>query len=309
MGSRKNKNRRPNKPPTEGLLLNNATYNDYLDRFRRIALSIFSWENLPDTMDGRYIEECLYSDGQASLLFDPLVGYLNTRATSSGALNIYGLPNKIHCYSYTAFNQNRKLYTGGEGDVEKDAVLVMNDWDRTPTLPKLELFALRLMEAQRTADINIASQRTPILILTDQDQLITTKNAYSQFNDNEPVIVGDKNSLSHDTIKAIKTDAPFIADKINDYKREIWNEFLTYMGINNLQSEKKERLINSETASNNEVINLNMQAMLAPRQKACEQFNALTGLNISVKVRSDLNNIVKNEESAFTSDKTEAENE
>ena len=76
---------------------------------------------------------------------------------------------------------------------------------------------------------------------------------------------------------------------------------LSYLGINNL-SEKKERLISDETNSNNELINMNLQSYLAPRKKACEQFNekfGLTGDNtIDVKVRSDLLNIIKNEGSA-----------
>ena len=84
------------------------------------------------------------------------------------------------------------------------------------------------------------------------------------------------------------------------YKREIWNEFLTTMGLQNL-SEKKERLISNEVDSNNEVINMNLQALLIPRKDACRQFNEKYGLSgdkaIDVKVRSDLYNIVKQYES------------
>ena len=66
--------------------------------------------------------------------------------------------------------------------------------------------------------------------------------------------------------------------------------------------EKSERLITDEANSNNELINLNLQASLAPRQEACKQFNELYGLTgtdkeIKVRVRSDLHNIIKNVES------------
>ena len=37
--------------------------------------------------------------------------------------------------------------------------------------------------------------------------------------------------------------------------------------------DKKERLITDEANSNNELINLNLQSYLAPRQEACKQFN------------------------------------
>lgn len=166
----------------------------------------------------------------------------------------------------------------------------------------MELFALRLYEAERTADINIKAQKTPVLLLMDEKQRLTMENLYSQYEGNKPVIFGDKNSLGENVIKAINTQAPFIADKIIDYKKEIWNEALTFLGINNIMVDKKERLITDEANSNNELINLNLQSYLAPRQEACRQFNEKFGFTgtdkeISVRVRSDLHNIIKNAQS------------
>lgn len=166
----------------------------------------------------------------------------------------------------------------------------------------MELFALRLYEAERTADINIKAQKTPVLLLMDEKQRLTMENLYSQYEGNRPVIFGDKNSLGENVIKAINTQAPFIADKIIDYKKEIWNEALTFLGINNIMVDKKERLITDEANSNNELINLNLQSYLVPRQEACRQFNEKFGFTgtdkeISVRVRSDLHNIIKNAQS------------
>jgi hypothetical protein len=117
--------------------------------------------------------------------------------------------------------------------------------------------------------------------------------------------MGDKNQVGEGVVKSVNTGAPFIADKIMEYKKQIWNEALQYLGINTLQTEKKERLITDEASSNNELINLNLQSMLVPRQEACKQFNKLFGLEgtdkeISVRVRSDLFNIIKQEESVIT---------
>ena len=94
-------------------------------------------------------------------------------------------------------------------------------------------------------------------------------------------------------------------DKITEYKKEIWNEALTYLGINSISINKKERLTESESNENNELVNLNLQAMLIPRMKACQEFNELFGLTgtdkeISVRVRSDLYNIIKKEMSTTT---------
>lgn len=297
----------------DSLIVNDATYVDYLNRFRRIALSMFEWVNLPKSMDARYLEQCLYYNGQASLLFDKKYGFINTKCAGSGYVNIYGLPDKFNCFSY-GFNSMRKLYTGlnpllSENQFENqknyECILVMNNWDRTPTAGSMELFAWRLYLAQRTCDVNISGQRFPVMIVGDEKQRLMLENLYNQYNGNQPFIFGNKNQLNDDMLKAIKTDSPYVADKITEYKKEIWNEALTYLGINNISVQKKERLTESESNENNELVNLNLQSMLAPRMEACRQFNEKYGLTgtdreISVRVRSDLKNIIKMEQSVVS---------
>lgn len=284
----------------DAMLMNNQTYVDYLERMKKICLSMFEWQNLPESMNARFIEMCLYYNGQAAFLYDDEFGYINTMACDGGYINIYGLPTEVQCYSYR-FNQRRSLYTVDTGEEKgKECILVMNNYERVPTAATISLFAYRLAEAQRTADVNIKAQRTPILITTDQKQYFTLKKMYEEYDGNSPAIFADKNVISPDALKAIKTDAPFIVNDIMEYKLKIWDEFLTFMGLNNL-AEKKERFVTSEVDSNNEVINLNLQALLIPRKEACRQFNEKYGLMgehaIDVKVRSDLYNVVKEFES------------
>ena len=284
----------------DALLMNDQTYNDYLERMKKICLSMFEWENLPPSMDARYIEMCLFYQGQAALLYHSDYGYINTMAADGGYINIYGLPTEINCYSYR-FNERRSLYTEDIGEEkDKECILVMNNYERYPTTSSICLFAYRLASAQRTADVNISSNRFPVLLTTDQKQYYTLKKMYEEYDGNTPAIFADKNLITPDALKALKTDAPFLCNDIMEYKREIWNEFLTTMGIQNL-SEKRERLITGEVDSNNELLNLNLQALLVPRKRACEQFNEKYGLMgnkaINVKVRSDLYNVVKQFES------------
>lgn len=309
MGKRKNFMRH-NYQFVDNLLVNDATFIDYLERFKKVALSVFEWVNLPKSMNAMWLEKCLYYHGQASFLKDKKYGFINTNCSTNGDLNIYGLPVNLNCYSFE-YSSNRKLYTGlieGLTEAQKEqrefyeCILIQNNWDRTPTAGSMELFAYRLYEAERTADVNIKAQKTPVLLLVDEKQRLTMENVYSQYDGNKPVIFGDSKNLNPDSLRAIKTEAPFIADKIIDYKKEIWNEALTFLGINNIMVDKKERLITDEANSNNELINLNLQSYLAPRQEACRQFNEKFGFTgtekeISVRVRSDLHNIIKNAQS------------
>ena len=298
----------------DALELNNATFNDYLYRFTRIALSMFEWVNLPKSMDARYLEKCLFYNGQAALLKDKTYGFINTKAAANGYVNIYGLPTKINCFSYS-YQSVRTLYTGlnenlSEAQMEyqknNECILVMNNEERLPTAGSLELFAWRLYNADRTCDVNITAQKTPVMIITDEKQRLTMMQMYNQYNGNMPFIFGDKNLLADgNKVEALTTSAPYIVDKISEYKKEIWNEALTFLGINNIARDKKERLTENESNENNELVNLNLQAMLIPRMRACKQFNEKFGLTgtdkeISVRVRSDLYNIIKQEESVIS---------
>ena len=298
----------------DALELNNATFNDYLHRFQRIALSMFEWVNLPKSMDARYLEKCLFYNGQAALLKDKTYGFINTKAAANGYVNIYGLPTKINCFSYS-YQSIRTLYTGlnenltpaqMEYQKNNECILVMNNEDRLPTAGSLELFAWRLYNADRTCDVNITAQKTPVMVITDEKQRLTMMQLYNQYNGNMPFIFGDKNLLTDgNKVESLTTQAPYIVDKISEYKKEIWNEALTFLGINNIARDKKERLTENESNENNELVNLNLQAMLIPRIRACKEFNEKFGLTgtdqeISVRVRSDLYNIIKQEESVIS---------
>ena len=282
--------------------LNDATYYDYLDRMEKICESMFEWVNLPASMDSRFLEESLFWFGQASILKDPTYGIINTRSCTNGQLSIYNRAVNVNCYAI-GYNTTRNVYTGFKNETlneDNQCVVVYNNWKAIPTCATIKLFAYRMYLAQRSCDVNVMATRTPVLILGSDKQQLSLRNLYSQYDGNQPFIFGDKDIISNDMLKAIDTKAPFVANELSEYKKEIWNEFLTFIGVNNIDVEKKERLISGESSSNNEVINLNLQSYLAPRKEACKKINELFGLNVDVRIRSDLFNILKMEESVIT---------
>lgn len=291
----------------DAMLLNNATYFDYLDRVKKIALSIFEWVNLPESMDSRYLERCLYYTGAAALLHDETYGFINTKATCSNNLNIYGLPTEITAFSYS-YRDVRRVYNGlteANSDINSEAILVLNTWDMLPTAPSIELFCMRLAEAQRIIDINIKAQATPYVVMTDENERLSMINAFQQVDKNAAVIFGKRGTFESDSIKTLNTQAPYVADKVQGYKRDIWNEMLSYLGVDNIE-EKAERLVSAEVSSNNELVNLNLQSFYATRKLAAKQFNEKYGLTgdkaIDVKLRSDIGNLVKRVESVVVDD-------
>lgn len=287
-------------PAEKAIVDNQSTLFDYMMRMQKIATSMFEWQNLPLTMDERWLERSLFLYGTAAMFWsDAFNAYINTECTSAGEPNIYGVPTQVNCHSFK-FDEMRTVYNspGMTGRTKgEECILVMNTRDRTATVSSIMLFAERLANAQRTSDININAQRTPITIVTDENQRLSMLNAYLQYQSNSPLIIGDKRTMDFESIKVLKTDAPFVADKIMDYKQRIWNEFLDFLGVNNTERYKKERMVATENEQNNEEVNYNLQSFLLPRQKAAAEFNEKFGLMgnkaLKVRVRSDLKNIIK----------------
>ena len=229
---KKMKKTNPNEEFLNADILNNSTFIDFLQRLRQVAISQFEWINLPESMNGEYLEQCLYDFGKASLLKTFKYGFINSKCSDNGNLNIYHLPTKFNCYAVDSLSEDRFLYNGFKDETDDDykyCVLVKNNPDMIPTEPSLRLFAYRLYEAERTSDVNIRSQKTPTFIIGDESMKLAMKNLYLKYAGNEPVVYADKNQLGENVIRSIDTKAQFLADKLIEYKKEIWNEALTYL--------------------------------------------------------------------------------
>jgi hypothetical protein len=255
--------------------MNMLTYNDYYNRLSTLAISLFAWENLPESVDERFLEKTIFLYGKAIFINDKTLGYLGLKCVPSGELNVYELPVR-----YTAFSVG---YT--REFPANECVLIKNNHLMNPTDITVQLFARRLYEVERTLDTNIKAQKTPVLILCNEKQRLTMQNFYMKYDGNQPFIFGDK-TLNTDDVKVFKTDAPFIADKLMLYKHDIFNEFLSFLGIDNANTDKKERLIVAEAESNTQMVSMSAQTMLLTRQEACKEINKMFGLNVSVRLRS-----------------------
>lgn len=251
----------------------------YLNRLTELAMAMFEWKNLPDTIDWRFLEYILYYNGQILFFKDPNMDeYVVTKCALSGKMNFYRVPNRRRAY---ADNGYQKEFN------EKNSIVIYNNMLRLPSYPAMMFYARKLWEVDRIIDINIKAQKTPVLILADEDERLTMKNVYMQYDGNQPFIFGSKNMGLADNIKVLKTDAPYLADKLMTHKNQIWNEALTYLGISNLNVQKKERLISDEAIRSMGGTIASRQSRLEMRREAAKQINDMFGLNIEVNYRED----------------------
>lgn len=265
--------------------INNQTYIDYYQRLMEFAINMFEWRNLPPTVDERFLELTLYEKGYCLYFNDEVVGNLALTCTIGGMLDVYRIPTERRAFAVNGYN---KICT------TQDSVLIFNNYLHTPTILTIELFARRLYEIERTIDVNVKAQKTPTLVLASEQQRLTMKNLYMQYDGNEPFIFGDKD-MEFDGIKCLKTDAPYVADKLQVLKHQIWNEALTFCGIENSNQDKKERLVADEVGSNYGNIEAQRNVMLNARRQAADKINRMFGTNIEVGFRSSLNTMVNSE--------------
>lgn len=260
------------------LMANGSTYVQYYNRLMELSMAMFEWKNLPDTVDERYLELGLFSSGCMVFFKDDVIGELALNMTYHGGFDIYGEPTRRRAYS---------RYNQFQTTLDKDnSVIIWNNMLRTNSALDVQMFAYRLYNLDRIVDINANAQKTPVLITCDEKQKLTMKNLYLQYEGNYPVIFGDSN-LDIKSLSVLKTDAPFVSDKIYDLKIKIWNEALTYLGISNINTTKKERMITDEVIRNQGGTIASRYSRLESRRRAVKKINKMFGLNITVEYRED----------------------
>lgn len=285
-----------NRPPwiENAKYFTSVTYSTWFNRLYNIAISRFEWLNLPDTCNEKFIEQVLFFNGF-------MVGYKDTAlnsflimpCTNNSVLDIFGYPAKVNAYGYNGYMaQNLTPYTItlGQEMTKADAALLYANYSRCPDLPAVLYFARKLTKIDRTIDVNINVQKTPYIISCGENQRLTVANMFKQVDNFEPAIITTKfyGLNGEKPINVMDLKPPFVADKMQTLKRQVYQEALTYLGIEANTSEKAERQVTEELTANMGETESMRQSPLASRKQFCKEFNKIYGTNIDVKFRSDL---------------------
>lgn len=266
----------------ESMILNNLTYRQYLNRLTELAISMFEWKNLPSTVDARYLELHLFETGCMVYFKDEVIGDLCLDCIVNGRLDVYG--NPLLRRAYSGYNNYQKLLK------YNNSVIIWNNYLHGNSILDVEMFARRLYNIDRIIDVNANAQKTPVLLQGSEKQRLTLLNLYKEYDGNAPFIFGDKN-LDINSLKAFSTNAPYVCDKLYQLKTQIWNEALTYLGISNINIQKKERLITDEVTRNQGGTIASRYSRLETRRQAVEKINEMFGTNIEVNYREDFQQV------------------
>lgn len=272
----------------------NRTYSLWLQKLYNIAISRFEWENLPETCSERFIEQVLCFNGYMAGFYDEnLRAFLIMPVTTSGMLNIMGYPAEVTAYGYNSYIYNNLVpyynITAISPEEKPNCALLYDSYARIPIYSGLVYYARKLTTIDRSLDVNVNVQKTPWIVHCSENERLTIYNTLRQIDDYEVAVIGNKSltDLSQ-KLEVLDLKAPFIGDKLQILKRQVWQEALTFLGIEANTSEKAERQVTDEIAANLGETESLRQSPLASRKEFCDQFNKLFNTNVSVKFRSNL---------------------
>ena len=277
--------------------------NHFMKKFEIIALNLFSWENLPPTIEERYIEKALFDKGLVCLVDDDNFGQIVVGCNYSQNMNIWGEPTEVitsgfnYIKSFNIENTLNTTYTRDNDDSEiKTAIVCQNNDLYISTREILEYYVNKLVEVELSTFTNVYLQKFPFLINTTKDNEMTMKTLISKVDKGEPYIMYNKKIADLTTaVDVFNLNVPFVADKLLQYRFETEREIYTLFGFNN-NFEKKERLLTDEINVNNDFINCNIDSMYKKRKQFAELMNAKYGWNVQVKKRYEIKEECNKEE-------------
>ena len=265
----------------------------YLRWITEVAVNRFTWTGLPEEPEGdirpRYVELMLFRRGLAVFFKHEVWDkYLCIQGTQQGNLDMYFDPRAFHLYG-----NGHVPEIDGKTVTTETAVPIWGNRLRVPDLDLVSIYARRLARFDNTIDVNITALQHPFVLAANDETRHTIIEAYRQVEDGMPVIIANDKVMDAKDIRDsfnvlnVSVSSDMMGNLLRD-KKKVWNELLTYLGIQNANQDKRERLVTDEVAANNAEINVARAISLGARQEACEKINEKFGLNIWCEWNNDI---------------------
>lgn len=262
--------------------LNRGAYKAWYNYLFTLLIGRFEWEGLPPEIDPRFVEYALATRGVGGFfaMKNGTAQWAFCPATPLGNLNMYYNPNKVMLQPVNGgVPWYRHAYYWIRGDVmyEPNAVLCWDNIARVSLIPVVQYYARRLAHLDRTVDVNLMAQQTPFILSTTKDGERDAKNLALQITGHANVIVTSDRLAEQLSTQVLNVQAPYVADKLMVDQIKMLNNYYSMIGIDNTNTEKRERMIDAEATSNNEQIMLIRQSAQRCRDEFCIKVAQLTG--------------------------------
>lgn len=246
--------------------VNKVRFDYYLTRLLSVARGQFIWSGFPASVNTWFIEKVLSRCGTICFFIEEeLDKMIAMRYTTNSELSIYDLPSSVVAYSANSNYSSIPLE-------EDSRVLCFDNNMHSSIMVFLKFFAYTLADIDSAINVNTRAQKTPIVILCDEKERLALQNLMMVYDGNVPTVYAKKN-LDLSKFSTIDCGIEYKADKLQQLKSDIWNDALSFLGVNNLSIQKRERMLSDEIKQMMGGTIYSKAARLIPRLQACEEIN------------------------------------
>lgn len=265
----------------KGMTQKTVKYRVYYRMLRELALNRFKWEGVPEEIDQQFIEKCLLYNSNCIFAYTDDYGYVALPGTGASMIDLYG-----NFMAFTVMSLNNRFNRVMTTD---ECVPIWPNMLRQSDLDVIQLYAGVLSEVAQTIDINTLQLRNPVVLTGPQRQRKTMEKMLEQVKNGAFSYIENDVMADNIEVKAFNTEMhPDSLVKTQLYKQKAWNECMTYLGINNANQDKAERLVSDEVSANDSQVVTYRLSGIKARKLACESINEMFGLNVSVEWNSDI---------------------
>lgn len=260
---------------------NSTTYYYYMDMLFRKAMSIYIIEGMPENWDYDYFMSVLLSQGVICVT-DTALGVIPLRCGLSG-INVYNHPTTAIIANPVLGNLDRII--------DEDCTIIkMSHTYRSDIMPICDRYATLLAQCDSSISVNLQNSKVTFIALASSKQVAQSMRAmYDKISAGEPAVFVKGDQINGDNILYNHVKENFIASDVQILKRKLMSEFLTEIGVNNTNTDKRERLTDDEVQANNGEVQLNAGYWFDNIKEGIEQTNKMFGLNLSVKLKNTFN--------------------
>lgn len=274
----------PNRSPftvSESLQDKNFKFRVYFRMLSELALNRFKWSGIPDEIDSQITEKNLLFSGNSIFFKDPDIGYIMLPGTQSGAIDLYG-----NALAYTVIAYNNRYNNVISAD---RCVVIWPNMLRRSDIDVITMYSRILSEVSQTIDINTLQLRNPMVLTGPARQKKNMENMLDQVKRGAFAYIENDAMRDSVEVKAFQTEMhPDNLVKTQLYKQKAWNECMTYLGINNANQDKAERLVSDEVSANDSQIMTYRLSGIQARKQACERIADMFGVDMSVEWNNDV---------------------
>lgn len=264
-----------------GVLSKEMLQCNYTEWCLKKLFGAFKFTGIPEEWDFDYFLTNLFITGYLAIT-DTSIGVIPLRCGVTG-INVFEHPTRAIFANPVLGNFERELYGN---DRTSSCALVKLQYDYGGVMPLINRYATMLALCDNSISVNLRNSKVSFIgFVSSKQQAATMQKLYKDIDEGKPAVYVKKDDITTDDILYNRVKESYIANDIQLLKQSIKNDFLTEVGLNNANTDKRERLIVDEVNANNTEIRANVQHWITTINEGLRRANSLFDLNLSCTLR------------------------